>query len=92
MVPAANIIVMLGGSIAKWMRLRCSAGRVGIAGKAASGPQPSFIMPPSACFIGTLRTIALSPGAISVKRTPSPPPGRALGAKSCVPMWTNSGW
>ena len=47
-------------------------------------------MPPSACFIGTLRTMALSPGAMSVKRTPSPSP--TLGAKSCVPIWTNSGW
>ena len=33
-------MVRLGGSMAKVMRRRCSAGRVAMAGKAASGPQP----------------------------------------------------
>jgi hypothetical protein len=46
-------------------------------------------MPPSGVRIGTERTMALSPGFISVKRTPSP--SMTLGAKSCVPICTYSG-
>ncbi len=85
-MPGANISVRLGGSMAKVSRERCSGGSVPIAGKAASSPQPSRIMPPSGWSSGTLRTTALSSDLISVKRTPSP--GMTLGAKSCVPTWT----
>src|SRR5260370_424785 len=65
-VAGASISVRLGGSMAKVSRDRCSDGSVLIVGKAAFSPQPSRIMPPSGFRSGTLRTIALSSGVISV--------------------------